>query len=145
MALLSNMGKLMWLWAYPKGQRRKEDDKLCKRFAVLVFLLSYYVSSLLIVMAMVWYTGCQRLFMSGFRFRLRRSCLRPAADETKLPVAREKKTSGTQGNGLIEALRSLRMTIATNSEYVVLTRLESYKQYSWSFLFSAEIRVDYKC
>ena len=39
--------------------------------------------------------------MHGFRFwsslksdpreKLRRSCLRPAADETKLPVAREKK------------------------------------------------------
>ena len=56
-----------------------------------------------------YYPGCQRLFMRGFRFRsvlksevrekrkaksffsrLRRSCLRPAADETKLPVAREK-------------------------------------------------------
>ena len=37
--------------------------------------------------------------MRGFRARssLRRSCRRPSADETKLPVAREKKTSGTQG------------------------------------------------
>ena len=47
------------------------------------------------------YPGCQRLFMRGFRFRsvlksdprekLRRSCLRPSADKTKLPVAREKQ------------------------------------------------------
>ena len=28
-----------------------------------------------------------------------RSCLRPSADETKLPVAGEKKSSGTQGRG----------------------------------------------
>ena len=61
------------------------------------------------------------------------------------PRRTRENTSGTQGNGLIEALRPLRMTIATNSEYVVLTKLESYKQHSWSFLFSAEIRVDYKC
>ena len=47
------------------------------------------------------------------------------------------------GHGLIEALRPLRMTIATNNEYVILTKLESYKQHSWSFLFSAEIRVNY--
>ena len=59
------------------------------------------------------YPGCQRLFMRGFRFRsslkkwparkvfsrgfaarvfgLRPNTCRPAADETKLPVAREKK------------------------------------------------------
>ena len=47
------------------------------------------------------YPGYQRLFMRGFRFRsvlksdprekLRRSCLRPSADKTKLPVAREKQ------------------------------------------------------
>ena len=49
------------------------------------------------------YPGCQRLFMRGFRFRSslkkwparkvfsRGSCLRPTANETKLPVAREKK------------------------------------------------------
>ena len=61
------------------------------------------------------YPGCQRLFMRSFRFRsslksdprekLRRSCLRPSAEhvsacgnETKLPVAREKKTSSIQVN-----------------------------------------------
>ena len=68
------------------------------------------------VLSGVWlstYPGCQRLFMRGFRFRsslkkwparkvfsrgfaarvfgLRPNTCRPAADETKLPVAREKK------------------------------------------------------
>ena len=33
------------------------------------------------------------------------------------------------------------MTICINSEYFVLTTLESYKQYSWTRLFSVEIRV----
>ena len=39
--------------------------------------------------------GVRRLFMHGFRFPAN-TCL-VSADETKLPVAREKKTSGTQG------------------------------------------------
>ena len=39
------------------------------------------------------YPGCQRLFMRGFRFRSTSSLVsvRPSADKTKLPVAREKK------------------------------------------------------
>ena len=75
--------------------------------------------------------------MRGFRFRLRRSCLRPSAEHVSACGRRNEasrrtreKTSDTQGNGLIEALRPLRMTMATNSECVVLTKLESYKQYS---------------
>ena len=36
------------------------------------------------------YPGCQRLFTRGFRLWLSLTC-RPVADETKLPVAREKK------------------------------------------------------
>ena len=42
-------------------------------------------------------SGFGQVLKSDPREKLRRSCLRPTADETKLPVTREKKTSGTQG------------------------------------------------
>ena len=55
----------------------------------------------IVTILMCEYTGCQRLFMRGFRFqsvlkgdpreKLRRSWLRPSADKTKLPVAHEKQ------------------------------------------------------
>ena len=42
------------------------------------------------------YPRCQRLFTHGCRLRSSLTC-RPVADETKLPVAREKKTSTHTG------------------------------------------------
>ena len=39
----------------------------------------------------LWYPGCQRLFMRGFRFRSSLKKCQPAAEETKLPDPREKK------------------------------------------------------
>ena len=55
----------------------------------------------IVTFLMCEYPGCQRLLMRGFRFqsvlksdpreKLRLSCLRPAADKTKLPVAHEKQ------------------------------------------------------
>ena len=56
------------------------------------------------------YPGCQRLFMGGFRFRSslkkwrgfppRPNTCRTSADETKLPVAREKKPLVPRGHAL---------------------------------------------
>ena len=42
-------------------------------------------------------SGFGHVLQNDPREKLRRSCLRPLADETKLSVAREKKTSCTQG------------------------------------------------
>ena len=39
----------------------------------------------------LWHPGCERLFMCGFRFRSSLKKCQPAAEETKLLDAREKK------------------------------------------------------
>ena len=54
---------------------------------------SSQIEALFLITAVWKYPGCQRPFMRGFSFRpTLKKCLRPAADETKLPDAREKKT-----------------------------------------------------
>ena len=58
---------------------------------------SSQIEALFLITAVWKYPGCQRLFMRGFWFRQSlKKCLRPAADETKLPDAREKNNTGTQ-------------------------------------------------
>ena len=58
----------------------------------------------------IYYPGCQRLFMRGFRFRssLCRSCLRPSAEHVsaccrrnEAPRRTRDKTCGTQGTNIL--------------------------------------------
>ena len=81
-----------------KGHEQANKTKLnnnCLKYKETTTSLSIIISQLA-----VSYPGCQGLFMRGFRFSrgfaahvfgLRPNTCRPAADETNLPDAREKK------------------------------------------------------
>ena len=85
---------------------------------------SSQIEALFLITAVWKYPGCQRPFMRGFWFRpTLKKCLRPAADETKLPDAREKKTLVptivwkilNQKNNLKKSL--IAMKILTSTEF----------------------------
>ena len=71
----------------------------------------------------------------SFFLRLCRSCLRPAADETKLPVALEKKGSFSIGDGNCSENVSFKMNSRFFNRcgvYSNLLKMASVGEFSWS-------------
>ena len=72
-------------------------------------------------------SGFGLVLKSDPREKLRRSCLRPAADETKLPVRTREKTSGTQGIEIHDSKAYLYLNFSVISSK--LTNVEILSKY----------------
>ena len=79
--------------------------------------------------------------MRGFpREKLRRSCLRPAADKTKLPVRTREKTSGTQCIEIHDSKAYLYLNFSVISKLTNVETLSKYKPSHFVFHWHSFLR-----